>query len=133
MGGGPPDGRLNVIVPGRKRALLPWKSITAPALGADPGMFSPNRLYLAWVDQAGYLWASYCLYDNIEELADPARRQRIETNGVAERSFTSPSLGFSGNQLFLSWAGVDKRHTVNFKVLEGVGVGGVYLTDGMPL
>ncbi len=126
LGGGAPDGRVNVAVLGDRPTTLPWKTTSAPALAGDPGLFWPDgrrRLYVAWSDAAGYMYLTYCGYRALDELKDPSRVRRIETNNSPERTSRSPSLAFSGNCLFLAWPGTDGARRINFKIVAGVGAG----------
>ncbi|EIV94349.1 hypothetical protein [Frankia sp. QA3] len=175
LGGGAPDGRVNVAALGGRPVTLPWRTPSAPALAGDPGVSWPDggpRLYVCWRDAEGYLYFTYCGYRDFGELLDRRRVQRVETRGKAERSSQSPALAFSGDRLYLAWPAVDRAHHINFKVIAGAGagqkmtgsvtassalamesyyrgsargwtgryvyrgtdrIGGVYLTDAMPL
>jgi hypothetical protein len=109
-----------------RRVLLPWKSISGPSLAPDPGLYSPGtgrRLFLAWTGADSSIYISWCNYGAIDEFLDPSRLQRIETDSIPERTFTAPTLAFSGNQLYVGWAGNDSQHRVNFKVLLGPNAG----------
>jgi hypothetical protein len=105
------------------RCLTAVQSIAGPALASDPGLFwedgNPRRLYLAWTDADGHMFTSYCRYSSFEEFADSSHICRIETDGVTEHMFTSPSVTFTGNALYIGWPGTDDAHRINFMKLAG--------------
>jgi hypothetical protein len=127
LGGGPPDRRITVTH-GGGRVILPDRSTTAPALASghlewSSGDLGSPRLYLAWTDLEGAIFFSWATGDDLEGLADPSHVSRVETAGRIERTAEGPGLGFDGNALFISWAGVDDAHRINFKVIEGFQLG----------
>lgn len=124
MGGGPPDGSINVLHAGGQKVVLPWKSIAGPAMTSgnmawNAGTQFVPRLYVAWTDSEGHIFTTWCNHDSLDQLSDPSHLGRVETDGHTEHTFTSPSLACSGNQTYVGWAGGDEAHRVNFKVLDG--------------
>ena len=136
LGGGPPDGHINIAWsssgqdwPDQNRLVLPFTSIAAPALAADPGVGwtgGLRRLYLAWTNPEGHIYYISCGSDAFGELSQAARAQRIEPDGRAEHCFTSPSICFSGNTLYLAWPGTDDAHHINFMKADSSSGAGFY-------
>ena len=124
LGGGAPDGHLNlawspdgVTWPGGDRIVLPHMSASGPALagirdvGVDP--FRDGRLWLAWIDAEGQIFVANCPGTDFGQLAT-----NVERVG-SERTFTSPCLATGENGPWLSWAGVDGAHKINFMSAPG--------------
>jgi hypothetical protein len=124
LGGGPPDGHLNLAWspdgatwPPENRIVLPHRSVSGPALASIRPMsmvdaYYNGRLWLAWLDDEGHMFVATCAGTDFGELASNV--ERIETDGRTEHTFTSPCLAGSENGAGLSWAGVDDAHKINF-------------------
>jgi hypothetical protein len=123
LGGGAPDGRINLAWspdgatwPPENRLVLPHRSPTGPALaGMTDTTFRDlreGRLWLGWMDERGHVLVANCEGRDFGQLA--SRVERVSTNGGAEETFASPGLNCGGNGAWLAWPGVDGAHKINF-------------------
>src|SRR6266487_2775860 len=132
LGGGPPDGRVNVAWsldgrtwPDENRLVLPHKSIAAPALAAmdvpNIDAFRLGTLWLGWTDGL-HIFVTHCFGLNFGQLELDSHRERVQSGGRDETTFTSPSLNCGGNGPRLAWPGTDGAHKINFmRCINSVG------------